>query len=217
MNPTPATVATPSYLAGIWKADRCTPRSAFSVRLLTVGKVRGQFTSHDVTIVTSEDPPGSSVAAKTDLASIDTGNERRDSHLRSADFLEVEKHRTMSYRSTGIRQTGDGWIIDGELTMHGVTRVPLAVEVNGFGPDPERRPAGRLLRDRADQPRRLRHRPMDRWRRRGRRRGADQTQDRGRPPVTGPGWAAAHRQPTPRLTAATTTEYAHRPRGGATC
>ena len=43
----------------------------------------------------------------------------------------------MSYRSTGIRQTDDGWVIDGELTLHGVTRqVPLAVEVNGFGPDP---------------------------------------------------------------------------------
>jgi len=109
----------------------------FSVQLLMVGKVRGQFTSHDVTIVTSEDPLGSSVAAKIDLASIDTGNERRDNHLRSADFFEVETYPTMSYRSTGIRQTDDGSIIDGELTLHGVTRqVPLAVEANGFGPDP---------------------------------------------------------------------------------
>jgi polyisoprenoid-binding protein YceI len=103
-----------------------------------VSKVRGRFTSHDVTIVTSQDPLGSSVAATIDLASIDTGNAQRDDHLGSAAFLKVEKYPTLSYRSTGIRQTGDGWIIDGELTLHGVTRrVPLAVEVNGFGPDPD--------------------------------------------------------------------------------
>jgi len=51
--------------------------------------------------------------------------------------FEVEKYPTMSYRSTDIRQTGDGWIIDGELTLRGIARqVPLAVEANGFGPDP---------------------------------------------------------------------------------
>jgi polyisoprenoid-binding protein YceI len=138
MNPTPAIVAIPSYLAGIWKADPVHSEIGFSVRLLMAGKVRGRFTSHDVTIVTSEDPLGSSVAATIDLASIATGNKRRDNHLRSADFLEVENYPTMSYRSTSIRQNGDGWIIDGELTLHGVTRqVPLAVEANGFGPDPD--------------------------------------------------------------------------------
>ena len=97
-----------------------------------VSKVRGQFTSYDATIVTSEDPLGSSAAETIDLASIDTGDKRRDNHLSSAEFLEVETYPTMSYRSTGIRQTDDGWIIDGELTLHGVTRqVPLAVEANG--------------------------------------------------------------------------------------
>jgi len=137
MNPTPATVAIPSYLAGIWKAYPAHSEISLSVRLLVVGKVRGQFTSYGVTIVTSQDPLGSSVAAEIDLASIDTGNERRDNHLRSADFFEVETYPTMSYRSTGIRQASDGWIIDGELTLHGVTRrVPLAVEVNWFSPDP---------------------------------------------------------------------------------
>jgi polyisoprenoid-binding protein YceI len=146
MNPTPATVAIPGYLAGTWKADPVHSEIAFSVRFLMAGKVRGRFTSYDVTIVTSEDPLGSSVTAKIDLASIDTGKKPRDNHLRSADFLEVEKYPTMSYRSTGIRQSdgGDGgggddggWIIDGELTLHGVTRqVPLAVEVNAFGPAP---------------------------------------------------------------------------------
>ena len=62
-NPTPATVAIPGYLAGIWKADPVHSEIGFSVRPLMVGKVGGQFTSYDVTIVTSEDPRGSSVAA----------------------------------------------------------------------------------------------------------------------------------------------------------
>ena len=109
---------------------------ACSVRHLMISKARGRFTSYEVRIVTSEDPLGSSLAATIDLASIDTGNEQRDNHLRS-DYFEVEKYPTMSYRSTGIRRTDDGWVIDGALTLHGVTRqVPVAVEVNGFAPDP---------------------------------------------------------------------------------
>ena len=68
------------------------------------------------------------MAAAIDLASIDTGSEPRDNHLRSADYLEVGKYPTMSYRSTGIRRAGDDWVIDGELTLHGVTRpVPLEI------------------------------------------------------------------------------------------
>lgn len=137
MNTVPATVAIPGYLAGTWKADPVHSEIAFSVRQLMVSKLRGRFTSHDVTIVTRKDPLGSSVAATIDLASIDTGNHKRDNHLRSAAFFEVEAYPTMSYRSAGIRQAGDGWVIDGELTLHGLTRqVPLAVAVNGFGPDP---------------------------------------------------------------------------------
>jgi polyisoprenoid-binding protein YceI len=131
------TVAIPGYLVGTWKADPVHSEIAFSVRHLMVSKARGRFTGYDVTIVTSEDPLGSSVAATIDLTSIDTGNERRDNHLRSVDYFDVEKHPTMSYRSNGVRRTDDGWLIDGELTLHGVTRqVPLAVEVGGFGPDP---------------------------------------------------------------------------------
>src|SRR5919198_212019 len=112
MNVTEATVAIPGYLAGTWKADPVHSEIAFSVRHLMVGKVRGRFTGYDVTIVTSDDPLGASVAATIDLASIDTGNEPRDNHLRSADYFEVEKYPTMSYRSTGIRRVDDGWVID---------------------------------------------------------------------------------------------------------
>lgn len=99
--------------------------------------VRGRFTGYDVTIVTSDDPLGSSVVATIDVASIDTGNEKRDHHLRSADFLEFEKYPTMRYRSIGIRPSGDGWVVDGELTLQGTTQqVSLAVDANRFGQDP---------------------------------------------------------------------------------
>jgi polyisoprenoid-binding protein YceI len=137
LHPAPATVAIPGYLAGTWKADPVHSEIAFSVRHLMISKVRGRFTGYDVSIVTSEDPLASSVTATIDLGSVDTGNEQRDNHLRSADFLEVEKYPTMTYRSTAMRRADDSWIVDGELTLHGVTRhVPLAVEMNGFGPDP---------------------------------------------------------------------------------
>jgi polyisoprenoid-binding protein YceI len=137
LQPAPATVAIPGYLAGTWKADPVHSEIAFSVRHLMISKVRGRFTGYDVSIVTSEDPLASSVTATIDLGSVDTGNEQRDNHLRSADFLEVEKYPTMTYRSTAMRRADDSWIVDGELTLHGVTRhVPLAVDMNGFGPDP---------------------------------------------------------------------------------
>jgi polyisoprenoid-binding protein YceI len=67
MNSAPATVAIPGYLAGTWKADPVHSEIAFFVRHLMISKVRGRFTSYDVTIVTSEDPRGSSVAATIDL------------------------------------------------------------------------------------------------------------------------------------------------------
>ncbi|WP_405698787.1 YceI family protein [Streptomyces sp. NBC_01383] len=135
MSSAPVTGTIPGYTAGTWKADPAHSGIAFAVRHLMVSKVRGRFTGSDVTIVTSEDPLGSSVVATIDVASIGTGNERRDHHLRSADYFDVEKYPTMSYRSTSIRRTGDGWVIDGELTFRGVTRkVPLAVEAYGFGP-----------------------------------------------------------------------------------
>jgi polyisoprenoid-binding protein YceI len=136
MNTAPATVTIPGYRAGTWKADPVHCEIALSIRQVMVSTVRAQFTSYHVTIVTSEDPLRSSVTATIDLTSIDTGNQKRDNHLRTADILDVEKHPTMSYRSTGIAQTDHTWVVDGELTLHGITRqVPLAVAVTGFGPD----------------------------------------------------------------------------------
>ncbi|MCO1659323.1 YceI family protein [Pseudonocardia humida] len=137
MSTAPAAVAIPGYRAGTWRADPAHSEIAFSVRHLMISRTRGRFTGHDVTIVTGEDVLDSSVVATIDLASVDTGHEARDAHLRSADYLDVERFPTMGYRSTGVRRTDTGWVVDGELTLHGITRpVPLDVELTGFGPDP---------------------------------------------------------------------------------
>ena len=125
----------PQYVTGTWAIDPVHSDVSFSVRHLVVSKVRGRFGAASGTFVTADDPLASSVNATIDLASIDTGNPDRDAHVRSADFLDVEQYPDLVYRSTGVRADGDGYIVDGELTLHGVTRlVPLALEVNGFQP-----------------------------------------------------------------------------------
>ncbi|MDQ1427797.1 MAG: hypothetical protein QOK39_1273, partial [Acidimicrobiaceae bacterium] len=79
----------------------------------------------------------SSVSVTVDLSSIDTNDENRDGHLRSADIFNVESHPTMTFESTSVAATDDGYAVEGDLTLHGVTkRLHLNVEPNGFGPDP---------------------------------------------------------------------------------
>ena len=92
-----------------------------------VSKVRGRFGDFSGSFVIAENPlDSSSVEAVVDLASIDTNNADRDAHIRSADFFDVEQYPTMTYRSTGVRADGDDFIVDGELSLHGVTKpVPL--------------------------------------------------------------------------------------------
>jgi len=127
----------PDYVAGTWNIDPVHSEVGFAVRHMMVSKVRGRFNTFSGQLVTGKDPLASSVTAEIDLASIITGNEQRDAHIRSADFFEVETYPTMTYRSTGVRQDGGDFVIDGELTLKGVTKsVPLKLELNGFGPDP---------------------------------------------------------------------------------
>jgi polyisoprenoid-binding protein YceI len=127
----------PGYEAATWNIDPIHSEVGFSVRHMMVSKVRGRFSTFTGQIVTAADPAQSSVTAEIDLSSISTGQEQRDAHIRSADFFEVETYPTMTYRSTGVRADDGEYILDGELTLKGVTRsVPLHLELNGFGPDP---------------------------------------------------------------------------------
>jgi polyisoprenoid-binding protein YceI len=127
----------PGYVAGTWQIDPVHSEVGFVARHMMVSKVRGRFTQFSGEFVTAADPLQSSVTATIDLTSIQTGNEQRDQHIRSADFFEVDKYQTMTYRSTGLRAEGDHYVLDGELTLKDVTKeVPLTLELNGFGPDP---------------------------------------------------------------------------------
>ncbi len=130
------TATVPGYITGTWTLDPTHSDIGFTVRHLMVSKVRGKFTRFEGRLVTGANPLESSVTATIELDSIDTGEPNRDAHIRSADFFDVDTHKTMTYRSTGVRQSGGDFVLDGELSLHGVTKqVPLTVEVNGFLPE----------------------------------------------------------------------------------
>ena len=98
--------------------------------------MRGRFDVFEGTIVTAEEPAQSSVRVTIDTASIDTNNADRDAHVRSADFLDADNFPHMTFNSTEVRLGDGGYLVDGELTIHAVTKlVTLEVEVNGFTPD----------------------------------------------------------------------------------
>ena len=134
---TAATTSIPGYVAGTWDIDAAHSDVSFSVRHMMVSKVRGRFNGVSGRLVTGTELVDSSVTAEIDVNSFDTGNAQRDQHIRSADFLHAAQFPTMRYRSTNVRRDGDDLVVDGELTLHGITRqVPLSVELTGFGPDP---------------------------------------------------------------------------------
>jgi polyisoprenoid-binding protein YceI len=129
------TTATASALgAGTWAIDPVHSTIGFSVRHLMVSKVRGTFDDFNGTITVGEDGTAS-VSAEIAVASLNTRNEQRDEHLRAADFFDVANHPTATFTSTGVRPDGDGYAVDGELTIKGHTKpVTLALEFSGTNP-----------------------------------------------------------------------------------
>ncbi|MGQ4732780.1 MULTISPECIES: YceI family protein [Streptomyces] len=124
----------PGYLADTWSIDQAHSDISFVVRHLGVSKVRGRFDSFEGRIVTAENPLDSSVSVTIHSASVNTNNTMRDEAVRTEDFLDVAKYPELTFVSTGIRADGDGYLIDGDLTVRGVTRsVTLDFEANGFG------------------------------------------------------------------------------------
>jgi polyisoprenoid-binding protein YceI len=111
----------------------------FIVRHMVVSKVRGVFGAFSGTIdYDAENVERSKVQVEIDAASIDTREVKRDAHLRSADFFDVENFPKLTFQSTGVKRTGDDTLaVTGDLTIHGVTRpVTLEVEQSGGGKDP---------------------------------------------------------------------------------
>ncbi|GAB3280091.1 YceI family protein [Parasphingorhabdus pacifica] len=126
----------PGYVTGTWDIDTVHSEIQFTLRHMGVGRSRGRFDSFSGEIVTAENPLDSTVTANIDPSSINTGNGDRDAHVRNEDFLDVEKYPTAGFRSTALRQDDDEYVLDGELTLHGVTKpVSLEVELGGFTDD----------------------------------------------------------------------------------
>jgi polyisoprenoid-binding protein YceI len=124
--------------AGTWDIDAAHSSIVATAKHMMVAKTRGHFGSFSGTIHIGETPEDSSVEVTIDAATIDTGVEMRDNHLRSPDFLHVEEFPTISFRSTGIEVTGDDTFdLHGDLTIRGITRpVVLNVEYQGMVADP---------------------------------------------------------------------------------
>ena len=127
----------PGYRAGTWVLDASHSEVTFSVRHMMISKVRGVFGLKTATIEAPENPLEVRVTASVDAASLDTKDEGRDTHLRSGDFFDVATYPTIEFTSTGVRYDGGDFLVDGDLTMHGVTKpVTFELEFGGFGTDP---------------------------------------------------------------------------------
>lgn len=125
--------------ADTYMIDTAHSSVGFQIKHLAIAKVNGTFNDFGGSFVFA---PGKAdtwtVEAEIQMASVNTGNEKRDAHLKNEDFFDVEKYPTMTFKSTGVKMASDseGQLM-GELTMHGVTKpVVLDLEFNGAITDP---------------------------------------------------------------------------------
>jgi polyisoprenoid-binding protein YceI len=124
-------------VAGTYAIDASHTHAGFVVRHLMVSKVRGAFSGVSGTVTVAEDVADSTVEVEIDPSTVDTRDAGRDEHLRSNDFFATEEHPTITFRSTSVRRDGTDWVLDGDLTIRGVTQpVRLDVEFLGAATDP---------------------------------------------------------------------------------
>ena len=124
---------------GRWMIDPLHSQVEFSVRHMMIAKVRGRFKVFGGEIDVAEVPEASSVEVDIDAASIETGDDQRDAHLRSAEFLDVERYPKLVYKSTSVRPASSpsSWEVIGDLSIRDVTRpVKLETEFTGAVSDP---------------------------------------------------------------------------------
>jgi polyisoprenoid-binding protein YceI len=122
--------------AGTWNIDPAHSEVTFAIRHL-MSKVRGSFTDFTGSVQIADNIEESSATAEIKLESINTRNSDRDAHVRSADILDIENHPTITFTTTGVRNEGAEYLLDGELTIKKITRpITLNVEFNGIGQDP---------------------------------------------------------------------------------
>src|SRR5438477_2807133 len=124
--------------AGVYEIDAAHTSVEFVARHLMITKVRGRFSDVRGQIRIDEAPEKSHVQVEIGVASLSTGNDDRDAHLKNADFFDVEHYPTITFASTAVRPLReDTWELVGDLTVHGTTRpVTLQVDFDGGGISP---------------------------------------------------------------------------------
>lgn len=125
-------------VAGVYEIDGAHTAVEFVGRHLMITKVRGRFSDVRGRITIGEEPEKSHVEVEIGVASVSTGNDDRDAHLKSADFFDVEHYPTIAFASTAVRPLRDNtWELSGDLTVHGTTRpITLQVDFDGGGASP---------------------------------------------------------------------------------
>lgn len=130
----PATAAN----TGTWDLDVAHSVAEFSIRHMMIATVKGSFKVKSGTVAFDEaDPSATRIEAVLDAASVNTGADQRDGHLRSPDFFDVEKHPELTFRSTRVTALGDDeYRVEGDLVIRGIAKpVTLDVEVEGYAND----------------------------------------------------------------------------------
>ncbi|MGH9169989.1 MAG: YceI family protein [Acidimicrobiales bacterium] len=124
--------------AATFHLDAVHSEIGFGVKHMMVSKVRGRFEKYEGKVEVGNDLLASSIEIAVDMSSIDTRDEARNNHLRSADFFEVAAHPTMTFKSTGMEHKGgDRFAVTGDLTIKGVTKpITLDVTYEGVVADP---------------------------------------------------------------------------------
>jgi polyisoprenoid-binding protein YceI len=130
---------------GVYTVDPVHTNVDFIARHLVASKVRGNFREFEGTITIGDSIESSTVEATVQAASITTGNEMRDNHLKSADFIEQEKFPTLTLKSTSITSKGgDDYQLVADLTIHGVTK-SLTFDLEFLGTGPSMAPGGSVV------------------------------------------------------------------------
>jgi polyisoprenoid-binding protein YceI len=126
--------STTGLKAGTWTIDPVHSSIGFSVRHLMVSKVRGTFDKFSGAITVADDG-APSVTAEIAVDSVSTNNEQRDAHIKSADFFDVGEHPTATFTSNRVSDNGDRYVLDGDLTLKGVTK-PVSLDLEFYGVNP---------------------------------------------------------------------------------
>jgi polyisoprenoid-binding protein YceI len=128
----------PAELAGTWQIDPVHSTVGFAAKHAMVATTRGRFETYTGgATIDAANPANSSLWVDIDAASVSTGSEQRDGHLRSADFFNADAHPHISFKSTAVKVDGDDIVTAGDLTVAGTTHpVEVRWEFGGLSQDP---------------------------------------------------------------------------------